>query len=96
MTWTVRLKKIDGAIIENRHHRDAESAVVDYRQLLARGDLVGKPLVAALVSRIHGAARSIYYSRFDHEIGHGRIHHDAPLDPFRAEDGTSEATNWRP
>lgn len=96
MTWTVRLKKIDGAIIENRHHRDPSAAVADYRQLLGRSDLIGQPLVAALVSRIHGAPRSIYYSRFDHEIGHGRIHHDAPLDAHRSDDGTNQATNWRP
>jgi hypothetical protein len=68
------------------------AAETAYRALLARDDLAGQPR-AAVLSRNN---RSVYFSRFDRELGEGRIHPDAPLDLFRDDDGTSEATQWHP
>jgi hypothetical protein len=39
---------------------------------------------------------AIYFSRFDLLFGGGRIHPQAPLDLFREDDGTAEATLWEP
>lgn len=39
---------------------------------------------------------AIYFSRFDRDIGDGRIHPDAPLNLMRDDDGTADATKWRP
>lgn len=69
-----------------------EAAVQAYRALLGRDDLIGEPL-AAVLSTDRSAK---YFSRFDRGIGRGRIHPDAPLDPFRKDNGTAEATAWRP
>jgi hypothetical protein len=65
-----------------------------YRSLLGRDDLIGQLCAARLVSPIIG--RAIYFSRFDRDYGRGRIHPDAPLDLSRLDDGTAEATMWRP
>lgn len=63
-----------------------------YRALLSREDLIGQPWAAVLSKDGH----SIYFSRFDRNLGDGRIHPDAPLNLFRDDDGTREATLWRP
>ena len=73
---------------------DATQAEAAFRALLRRNDLVGQPCAARLVSPI--TLRAIYFSRFDRDIGQGRIHPDAPLDLMREDDGTGVTTAWRP
>jgi len=81
-----------GRIDAKTNTHNPEVAEKAYRALLSREDLLGHPWAAVLSSDNH----SIYFSRFDRELGDGRIHPDAPLDLFRDDDGTHEATRWRP
>ena len=53
-----------------------------------------RPCAARLVAP--QSRRAIYSSQFDRPLGRGRIHPDAPLDLDRTDDGTREATAWRP
>lgn len=69
------------------------TAEAAYRVLLARKDLIGQHCTARLVTPWSRSA--VYSSRFDREIGDGRIHQDAPLDLTRTDDGTAEATAWK-
>lgn len=55
------------------------AAIVAYRELLARDDLIGQKC-AAVLSR---DGSSLFFSRFDREIGDGRLAADDPrLDPL--------------
>jgi hypothetical protein len=84
----------DGALEERLVTKDADYAEAHFRRLLAREDLIGKPVAARLVSPFAG--RSIYFSRFDRPLGGGRIHPHAPLNLMRQNDGTQEASAWLP
>lgn len=87
MTWTVRLRAhANGRIVENATFEAPDAAMIAYRALLNRDDLVGKPL-AAVFKPPHGVDPSgnvaTLFSRFDMPIGYGRIAADDPrLDPF--------------
>ena len=94
MTWKSDLRSHDGSLSDRLLTPHASEAEAHFRRLLARDDLVGKPIAARVVSPI--ARKAIYFSRFDRELGAGRIHPDAPLDLYRESDGTAEATKWRP
>lgn len=95
MPWKVDLRTHeDGRLSDRSFPETAKRAEAEFRILLRRKRLIGKPVAARLVSPATG--RAIYFSRFDREIGEGRIHPDAPLDLTRMDDGTSEATLWRP
>jgi hypothetical protein len=94
MTWKADLRAHDGRLSERLLTKEPADAEAHFRRLLAHDDLAGQPIAARLVSSITGTA--IYFSRFDRDIGDGRIHPDAPLDLFRQGDGTQEATLWLP
>lgn len=70
---------------------DTDAAVAAYRRFLARNDFSGQK-VAAVLSRNRV---SIYFSRFDRNFGDGRIHPNAPLDPW-VDGPDATATNWHP
>lgn len=98
MTWKIDLRSHDGSdtgqITERSETADVAIAEAAYRALLGREDLIGQPIAARLVSPI--SRKSIYFSRFDRDIGEGRIHPGAPLDLMAARDMTAVATRWRP
>lgn len=73
---------------------DVEAAVAAFRSLLSREDLIGKPVAARLVSPI--TKKSIYLSRFDKDLGEGRLHPDVPIEPFVGADQSFMATLWLP
>jgi hypothetical protein len=73
--------KIDMASRTITHNPQA--AIVAYRELLARDDLVGKPC-AAVLSRDRSA---LFFSRFDCELGSGRLAANDPrLHPMMDKD----------
>jgi hypothetical protein len=93
--WKSDIKSLDSNELSDRILTDdASAAVSHFRRLLARDNLIRAPYAARLVSATTG--KSIYFSRFDRDLGTGRIHPGAPLDPFRQNDGTAEATAWLP
>lgn len=98
MPWTVRLRAhADGEIIENATFGTPSAAMDAYRLLLDREDLVGQPL-AAVFKPPRGAVSdsnlATWFSRFDRELGQGRIAGDDPrLDPWADANATSSALN---
>ena len=95
MIWKADLRwHSDGRLEERLLTSYPSEAEAHFRRLLARTDLVGQPVAARLESaRTH---KAVYFSRFERDFGDGRIHPDAPLDPLRFDDGTNEATRWKP
>lgn len=97
MTWTVRLRAhADGRIVENATFQAPDAAMIAYRALLNRKDLIGKPL-AAVFKPPHGVDPNgnvaTLFSRFDMPIGYGRIAADDPrLDPFITKDAGDDLT----
>lgn len=83
-----------GELTERTSTADPTAAEAAFRQLLARDDLLGEKVAARLVSPVTG--KSIYYSRFDKDLGAGRIHAEAPLDLWATEDLSSTASAWMP
>ena len=95
MTWKSDLRwHSDGRLEERLLTSRPSEAEAHFRRLLARTDLIGQPVAARLVSP--RTRKAVYFSRFDRDFGGGRIHPDAPLDPLRSDDGTDEATRWKP
>jgi len=94
MPWKADLRAHSGALSDRLLTNSAAAAEAHFRRLLARDDLAGQPIAARLVSPLTRTA--IYFSRFDRDFGRGRIRPDAPLDLARDNDGTHEATAWRP
>jgi hypothetical protein len=92
--WKSDLRWRNGELSDRLLSEHAAEVEAHFRQLLARDDLLGRPVAARLVSPL--TRRAIYYSRFDRDVGHGRIHPDAPLDLSRSDDGSAEASRWRP
>ena len=92
--WKSDIRQHDGGLTDRLITVDANAALSHFRLLLARDDLIGEPCAARLVSPVTG--RAVYFSRFDRDLGMGRIHPNAPLDVWRNDDGTDEATKWRP
>lgn len=70
---------------------DPDAAISAFQRFLSRDDLVGEK-VAAVLSR---DGTTLYFSRFDRELGDGRIHPLAPIDLWRDGEDT-DATHWRP
>lgn len=63
-----------------------EAAIIAYRALLARDDLIGHPCAAVLSRAVQRSGSSLFFSRFDKELGQGRIAADDPrLDPLMDE-----------
>ena len=95
MTWTVRLTSFadgeQGRILETATYRTPDAALAAYRALLARGEFEGQPLAAVFKpprDLVQPGNSSTWFSRFDREIGAGRIDpDDQRLDPWtpRAE-----------
>lgn len=84
MTWTVRLRRhADGRIIESATYTDPGAAMAAYRTLLGRRDLDGQPLAAVFKPPAGPSGNhATFFSRFDGEVGAGRISPDDPrLDP---------------
>ncbi|MCJ2040837.1 hypothetical protein MKK55_18055 [Methylobacterium sp. J-059] len=100
MAWTVRLRAHgDGRILENATFTTPSAAMEAYRLLLDREDLVGQPL-AAVFKPPRGAVDdgniATWFSRFDRELGEGRIAGDDDrLDPWADANATSSALNER-
>jgi hypothetical protein len=84
----------DGTLSHRTSTPSRRAAEAAYRDLLAMPELAGEKCAARLVSPHTG--KSIYFSHFDKTFGKGRIHHDAPLDLDRHDDGTAEASAWVP
>ena len=80
-----------GHVSDKTNTTNPETAVTAFRALLAIDDLIGRPCAAVL-----SVGHAVYFSRFNRELGDGRIHPLAPLNPYRTDDGTAEATAWRP
>lgn len=89
LRWSETSELTDRTITEN-----VEAAVAAFRTLLDRDDLVGKKVMARLVSPITGKA--IYVSHFNKSLGEGRLHPDVPIEPFVDADQSSLATLWLP
>ncbi|KQP91364.1 hypothetical protein ASF60_18140 [Methylobacterium sp. Leaf113] len=95
MTWTVRVRAHDGGeILEKASYGSPEAAMAAYRLLLAREDLAGEP-VAAVFKPPRGVVSpnniATWFSRFDKDLGAGRIGPDDPrLDPY-ADEATCRA-----
>lgn len=99
LIWKVDIRWSDtdhtaGELTDRTLTPDRATAEAAYRKLLARKDLIGKACAARLVTPWSRSA--VYFSRFDRDIGDGRIHQAAPLDLNRSTDGTAEATAWQP
>lgn len=95
LIWKVDIRWSDTEHLTDRVRTpDRATAEAAYRALLGRADLLGQHCAARLVTPWSRSA--VYFSRFDREIGDGRIHPGAPLDLNRTDDGTAEATAWRP
>ncbi|KST61234.1 hypothetical protein AO398_00680 [Methylobacterium sp. GXS13] len=99
MPWMVRLRAHDGGEILERASFGSPSAAMDaYRLLLRREDLIGEPLTAVFKPP-RGATgsdgnTSNWFSRFDRELGQGRIGPDDPrLDPFANSNDAYGAVN---
>lgn len=84
----------DGDLTDRTLTSNRDVAEAAYRALLARADLIGQSCAARLVTP--HARGAVYFSRFDCDVGHGRIHPAAPLDLDRTDDGTPEASAWTP
>lgn len=100
MIYRVYLRGHDGLIdmASRLVTKDATAAEAAYRALLSRDELLGHPVSAVLsstVDRPGGSGHAIYLSRFDRDVGGGRIDPRAPLSLTRESDGTAEATAWR-
>lgn len=95
MPWKADLREHEtGRLTERLETMSPARAEAHFRSLLRMSDLIGQRYAARLVSPI--SRRSIYFSRFDRDLGNGRIHPDAPLDLSRLNDGTKEASAWTP
>ena len=95
MIWKSDLRRHEDGRLSDRYTGPSSAdALSHFRRLLARDDLIGQPVAARLVSPL--TRRAVYWSRFDRDLGDGRIHPDAPLDPMRDDDGSDKATLWRP
>jgi hypothetical protein len=92
--WKSDIRWANGQLEDRLLTENQDDAVAHFRRLLARNDLIGQLVAARLVSP--AAGRAIYFSRFNRDIGDGRIHPDAPLDLDLMEDGTDQATLRRP
>jgi hypothetical protein len=78
---------------------DPAVAEAAYRTLLRRDDLVGQPCAAVLSAPVPGRTGggvSLYFSRFDREVGVGRIHPDAPIDVGATPEEAAEIAMWAP
>jgi len=93
--WKADIRWHDGGRLDDRMlTASGADALAHFRRLLAREDLIGQPCAARLVSPI--TRGSIYFSRFDLPLGGGRIHPDAPMSLDLDDNGTDQATRWRP
>lgn len=98
MSWIVRLRDVDGRVLETASYGSPSAAMDGYRLLLAREDLVGQP-VAAVFKPPRGAVGdggnlSTWFSRFDEPLGAGRIGPDDPrLNPWAREIDARAAVN---
>ncbi|MCJ2023237.1 hypothetical protein [Methylobacterium sp. J-067] len=76
----------DGKIVENATFKTPEAAMAAYRLLLDREDLVGQPMAAVFKPPrdvIEAGNRATWFSRYDRDLGQGRIAGDDPrLDPL--------------
>lgn len=102
MTWITRLRAhADGRLLETAKHGTPEAAMAAYRTLLAREDLIGQPMAAVFkppAGAIAGGGNiSTFFSRFDCEIGRGRIAPDDPrLDPWATQDAAMQIAGSLP
>lgn len=65
MTYRVYLRWPDQSVSDKTVTADRAIAELAYQSLLARQDLVGKPVGAAFTSRVNGVPEQIAYHSFD-------------------------------
>lgn len=70
----------------------AAVARVAYAELLARDDLIDSPC-RAIMER---DGKPYYVSEFAAPVGAGRIHPEAPLDPYGEPEDCERVAKWRP
>lgn len=93
IVWIVRLRPHDGRLIETGKHETPEAALAAYRALLSRDDLIGQPLAAVFkppAGLVTSGNTSTWFSRFDRDIGDGRL---SALDPRLDAYATAETAN---
>lgn len=80
--WIVRLRSHDeGRILESANFANPDAAMGAYRALLGRQELVGEKFAAVFkppVGAVTEGNSSTWFSRFDRDVGDGRV---SPLDP---------------
>ena len=93
--WVVRLRSHDpddgeGRIIESADYRNPDAAMAAYRVLLGRPELVGTLGTAVFkppANMVTDGNTSTWWSRFDCDVGDGRVAPDDPrLDPFATQE----------
>jgi hypothetical protein len=67
MTYRVYLRWPDQKVSDKTVTEDRALAELAYKTLVARTDLIGKPVGAAFTSRVNGVPQQIAYHAFDAE-----------------------------
>jgi hypothetical protein len=97
VSWIVRLRAQEGDILENASYGTPSAAMSAYRALLGRQELVGQHMAAVFKpprGLVTQSNTSTWFSRFDRELGAGRIGPDDPrLDPYADETTAASVAN---
>jgi len=92
MSFRVYIAAVDGGAFEATQTESPRVARCAFRELLERGDLIGQRYVAVLER--DGAP--LYASKYDAQLGAGRMHPEAPVDVYAAADSARQLATWSP